>query len=661
MYIRLLDGAAMRRLFGRWWLTGLLVILAALASSMGRAAHAQDDFLDPAEAFVMTSAMSAPDRVAVHFRIAKGYYMYRERFAFTLAPDAALLGQPVFPRGTVKYDPTFDKDLEVYHNGVTIELPLKQGAPGSQTLTVIGQGCADAGLCYPPMNYTVQLVSEPGGYALQGKGVVAQVPPPQDEAPSASSSGSLPAGNAFTMGQVSDVGLASILAQAGWLQVVGLCLLLGVLLTFTPCVLPMVPIVLAVVAGDVHHLQKRSRLRGLGLAAVYVLGVSVVYTALGVAAGLAGAGLAAWLQTPPVLIVFALLLALLGLSMFDVFTVQAPVGLQSALSDRVARIPGGRVGGAFLMGMLSALIVGPCVAAPLAGVLLFISQTGDVALGGSALFAMAWGQGVLLLVLGATSGALLPKAGAWMDGVKRLFGMLLLATAWWMASPLLSPVAMILGWTFLALCGAILLGAFGVGARPDVVLSSRHRMGRAVLRTFGIMLAFWSAMQMVGLAAGGRDVLHPLAPFSGDLIGQAGMGVAAAGQSGQGKPSFVKVSSPAELDRVLAGAEKPVMLDFYADWCVSCIEMERFTFPDPKVAGLMSRMLLVQADVTRNTDDDRALLQRLRLFGPPGIIFFDEQGRPREDLRVIGFKNARDFSAVLERALAGSGSRPTPG
>ena len=437
-------------------------------------------------------------------------------------------------------------------------------------------------------------------------------------------------------------GLASYLAHVGWLKLVGLALLFGALLTFTPCVLPMVPIVLAVVAGDARQRESAGRWRGLGLAACYVLGMSLVYTVLGVAAGLVGASLAAWLQTPWVLALFAVLLALLALAMFDVYTFQAPASLQAGLSERASRIPGGRWGGALLMGMVSALIVGPCVAAPLAGVLLFISQTGDVVLGGSALFAMAWGQGLLLLVLGATSGALIPKAGAWMDGVKQFFGMLLLATAWWMVRPVVPAGLGMLGWAFLGLCSAVLLGV--LRAQAGQAESSASRWWRSVLRAFGLLLAVWSVLLLVGLAGGARDISRPLAPFAATL--QRAGGSAGA----QATPQFTRVHSVAELDQLLAESSRPVMLDFYADWCVSCIEMERFTFSDPAVGQRMSQFLLLQADVTANTAEDQALLKRFKLFGPPGIIFFDRQGKEQPQ-RVVGFQNAERFGASLDRAM----------
>lgn len=652
-----------------------MAFLALAAMSFPSLAQEQEDFLDPAEAFVMSAAMANPTELQVHFRIAPDYYMYRGRFAFEA--DAPVAGEPIFPRGTVEYDPTFDEDMEVYHDQVTIRLPLQAGAPQPQPLRITGQGCANAGLCYPPMTFTLQLIPVEQGYAVQGDGVVESVPPPRDEAQGLA--GRTPAGAGGTAGGLDgvlglgDTGLASHLAGIGWFELVGLALLFGVLLTFTPCVLPMVPIVLAVVAGDARRRGAAGRWRGLGLAACYVLGMSLVYTVLGVAAGLIGASLAAWLQTPWVLAAFAVLLALLALAMFDVYTFQAPAGLQASLSERASRIPGGRWGGAFLIGMISALIVGPCVAAPLAGVLLFISQTGDVVLGGSALFAMAWGQGLLLLALGATSGALMPRSGPWMEGMKQFFGMLLLATAWWMVQPVLPAWLGMLGWAFLGLCSAVLLGAGRANRDPGLEPSSGAGvLWRSVLRAAGLLLAIWSVLLLVGLAGGARDLFRPLAPFTATAVSSAALGPAAQGPAAQSSaaqdpatrgpaapgapapggeaPAFTRVRSVAELDRLVAESNRPVMLDFYADWCVSCIEMERFTFSDPAVAGRMSSFLLLQADVTANTPDDRELLRRFSLFGPPGIIFFDTQGREMAE-RVIGFQNAARFGAVLDQAI----------
>nr|WP_256942807.1 protein-disulfide reductase DsbD [Achromobacter xylosoxidans] len=588
------------------------------------AARAEAEFLDPEKAFVFSAEMVAPETLELRYRVAPGYYMYRERFGITISPiGAATLGEAVYPKGEVKYDPTFEKDMEVFHQDVAIRVPVAAGGQPF-TLTLTAQGCADAGLCYPPMDSSVKLTPVAGGYALAGPGGI----------PAATSGAS---GGLGALVNAGDTGLADALGGLGWVKTAGVFLVLGLLLAFTPCVLPMIPILSSIVVGGAAQ-AKPSRGRGLALAATYVLGMSVVYTALGVAAGLSGAGLAAWLQTPWILTLFAILLAVLALAMFDAFTFQMPAGIQGWLSQRSARIPGGRYTGALVMGALSALIVGPCVAAPLAGALLYISQTGDVVLGGSALFAMAWGMGVPLLIVGASSGALLPKAGPWMDGVKRMFGMLLLATAWWMLIPVVPTWVQMTGWAFLAVVAAVMLRAFD--ALPQGAGAARM-FGKGL----GLLLALAAAAWLIGAASGGRDVLQPLSHLA--ARGDAPAGVAAS----SGEVHFQRVRNSAELDALLAQSRQPVMLDFYADWCVSCREMERFTFTDPGVAQRMSGMLLVQADVTANNADDRALLKRFRLFGPPGIMFFEPGGKELPEARVVGFQDAKRFTESLDKVL----------
>src|SRR5690606_9778384 len=389
---------------------------------------------------------------------------------------------------------------------VLVRLPLLPGREQAFTLAITSQGCADAGLCYPPMTHEITLTPVEGGYAASGAGVVAQLPASAFSA----ASGPREAQGLASALSLGDTGFADYLSGAGWLQVIALCLLLGLLLSFTPCVLPMVPILLAILAGDAAGGKPASRWKGLSLAAAFVLGMSLVYTVLGIVAGLIGASLAVWLQAPWVLAIFALLLLVLALAMFDVFTLQVPTGMQTALNRRLSAIPGGRYGGVFLMGMISALIVGPCIAAPLAGVLLFISQTGDLVLGGTALFALAWGEGLLLLAVGASSGLLLPKAGPWMNGIKRLFGILLLATACEMANSVVPTWLMMLGWAFLAVWSAVMLGAFDA-------LPSGTGVGRLVNKSLGLLLALWAIILVVGVSAGGRDFFQPLAPLTSSM------------------------------------------------------------------------------------------------------------------------------------------------
>lgn len=608
------------------------------------------DFLPPEQAFRFSARAVAPDAIELSWQIAPGYYMYREQFRFVPEPADVMLGKPQLPPGQVKFDQTFDKEVETYRGSVAARLPIPEGTPFE--LTVVSQGCADAGLCYPPVEQKIGIrpASAAGGLPQIDGGTVAR-------------SG----WSAFA--QADDVSLADMLSGSGLVQTVLIFLGLGVLLSLTPCVLPMVPILSAIVVGDAASAGRRPRLRGLGLAAAYVFGMSVVYTAAGLLAALSGVSLASALQTPWVLGTFAVLLALLAMAMFDVFTFQLPSRWQTALSNRVSRLPGGRVTGALAMGAVSALIVGPCVAAPLAGALLYVSQSGDLWLGGAALFALAWGMGLPLLVAGASAGALLPKAGPWMDDVKRFFGMLLLAVAWWMLWPVLPGWVQMAGWSVLAILAASLLHAFDA-------LPAGAGTGRRLMKGVGLLFALAGVLQAVGLASGGRDPLQPLAHIAGPARLPAGAGpeLAPLGGSGPatggdaelwsppqgamsrpvaGPPVFERVRSVAELDALLAASDRPVMLDFYADWCVSCKEMEAFTFPRPEVARRLANLRLVQADVTANNADDRELLRRFKLFGPPGIVFFAPGGKPLGQ-RVIGFQGAERFARVLDEVLAAS-------
>ena len=643
----------------------LTTLVVAFFASTTRAN--QENFLDPEKAFILQAEMADASHVRLRFNIANGYYMYREQFAFKLDTDVVKLGEAKFPVGKVKHDPTFDRQMELFFKEAVITLPISAWPDGVQqspfVLTITGQGCAEAGICYPPMDFIVkmQATTQTIGYLVESPVIT------------------LSFFERLQQGQWSellfggsDVGLADLLSSTGAIEIVLLFFVLGLLLALTPCVLPMLPILSVLLVGEQQHVSKA---RGFALALGYVAGMSVVYTALGIAAGLSGAGLAAWLQTPWVLGFFALLLAILALAMFDVYTLQMPSVIQSRLMAKNSHILGGKMNAAILMGAVSALIVGPCVAAPLAGALLYISQTGDVWLGGSALFAMAWGMGVPLLLMGASAGKLMPRAGSWMEGVKQFFGLLLLATAWWMVTPLLPTWLQILGWAVFAMFAAVLL-------RPFDPLTNEAGLGAVCRKTLGLLLIVLSTVWILGVASGGRSLLQPLNHLSimsnssaatqnvqsvqsslvnsSPSLGQAeGVAVATSSVKKQllgspassAHPSFQRVKTVAELERLLEQSTRPVMLDFYADWCVSCKEMEAFTFVDPRVVQRMSQMLLLQVDVTANNADDRALMKKFRLFGPPGIIFFRPGGQERKDVRVVGFQDSTRFAASLDRAL----------
>ena len=429
----------------------------------------------------------------------------------------------------------------------------------------------------------------------------------------------------------SDLDIARLF-EGNFVLVLGGFFVFGLLLTFTPCVLPMIPILSGIIAGEGKSLN---RARALWLSLAYVLGMAVAYAAAGIAAAFSGSLLAAALQNAWVLGAFALIFVVLALSMFELYELRLPGFLHQRLDSAHRRLRGGRVASVAGMGMLSAVIVSPCVAAPLAGALLYISQTRDVALGGAALFAMALGMGVPLIAVGVSEGALLPKAGAWMESVRRFFGVLLLAVAIWVVSPVMPAGMSMLAWALLLIGSAIFLRALD-SLPPNASGWSRLWKGA------GVAMLVMGVALLVGVLSGSRDPLRPLAGFT-----QRGTSAAV-----MDAVPWVRVASLSELHEKLRAPGRPVMLDFYADWCVSCKEMEAFTFSDPKVRAQLDGMLLLQADVTANSEADRALLKRFSLFGPPGIIFFDAQGREIRGLRVVGYQNAERFLKTLSAATA---------
>ena len=597
------------------------LLLLACSFLLGAApARAEDNYLEPDAAFKFSAHMLDGQTIAVTYEIADGYYMYRERFKF--AATGATLGEPQIPPGKVKFDETFQKSVETYRHSVTIKIPVQ--AAGPFTLKSTGQGCADQGLCYSPQEASAQLTG--GGAAQQGSlpgiGATPQMSLPGSgaalsSAPAAEPAPASAAAPASVPPQTELGGIASVLSGGKLLAIVPAFVLLGLGLAFTPCVLPMVPILSSIIVGEGAQVK---RARGFILSVAYSLGMAIVYTALGVAAGLVGEGLSAALQNPWVLGAFGLLIVAMALSMFGFYELQVPGTLQSRLADASGRQSSGKLAGVFVMGAISALIVGPCVAAPLAGALVYISQTRDVVVGGAALFSMAMGMSIPLLLVGISAGSLLPRAGMWMDAVKRFFGVLMLAMALWLVSPVLPAVVQMLGWTALFL---------GYGCY--LLRSTRHWAAMALGAAFAVL----GAVELVGVASGGRDALAPLAHLGG-------------GAAQQQRLAFKRIKTVAELDAVLAQTGgKTALLDFYADWCVSCKEMEKLTFIDPGVQAKLAGSLLLQVDVTANDDADKAMLKRFHLFGPPGIILFDRNGREIPNSRIIGYQDIGKFSRSL--------------
>jgi thioredoxin:protein disulfide reductase len=589
-------------------MTRLLLLLSLALAAAPAPAVSADDLLEPERAFQFSARALGADALEVTFGIADGYYLYRDRFRFE-APGARL-GPPELPQGERKHDEFFG-DSVIYRKQVRIRVPVAAVASDPLQLVVTSQGCADAGVCYVPMESRATLS-------------LAALRAPPELGPGPRLLPSVPRWSIYA----SDQDIAQLFSGNFILVIAGF-FGFGLLLAFTPCVLPMIPILSTIVAGEGRDLTKA---RALALSASYVLGLACAYAAAGIGAAYSGSLLAAALQNPWVLGGFALVFIWLALSMFGLYDIALPGFLHSPLASAHRRLRGGRVASVAAMGALSAVIVSPCVAAPLAGALLYISQTRDVALGGTALFAMALGMGAPLIAVGVSEGALLPRAGPWMEGIKRFFGVLLLAVAIWIASPVLPALAVMLAWAALFVVAGVFLRAFD--RLPE------NARGAARLAKAGGILALAAGLALlVGALAGSRDPLRPLAGLTG-------------GGAPAARTAFQRVNTLAELDAALRSPGRPVMLDFYADWCVSCKEMEAFTFADARVKAQLERMLLLQADVTGNSDAHKALLKRFSLFGPPGIVFFDAQGREIRGLRVIGYQDAPRFLKTLELARA---------
>jgi len=577
-------------------LIGLLLVGSATACA------AQAELLPPERAFQLSVRAKDENTLIATLTPAKDYYLYRDRISFSVVdPPAVAIAGVSLPKGKAKADPTFGT-VEVFYQPIDAVIDLRRsGSPVEQLkLRATYQGCNEPiGVCYAPIETTVTV-------ALSA------------------------AASAQAAADSSDAGrVRQLFAQSGAWAVVAAFFGFGVLLAFTPCMLPMIPILSGIIVG---HGQAMTRRHALGLSAIYVLGMALTYALAGVAAGLAGTLLSAYLQNPWVLGSFAAIFVLLALSMFGLYELQLPTALQSRLAGAGAGLHGGRVAGVFLMGVLSAVIVGPCVAAPLAGALLYIGQTRDVVLGGTALFSMAVGMGVPLLAVGGTAGTLLPKAGAWTESVMRVFGVAMLAVAVYLVSPVIPVVAQQLLWAALLIVPAIYLHALD----PLPADAPGHRR---LFKGVGVLALVMGVALMVGALAGHREILQPLAGFRG------------ASSAVQRELPFQPVNSLAELDaRLQAVRGRPVMLDFWAEWCVSCKEMDQFTFADPRVQARLKDVVLLRADVTATNADHRALLARFSLFGPPGIVFFDRDGKEL-DFRVIGYQAPERFLASLDRVL----------
>lgn len=589
------------------WSVVTWMVLGALA---GLPAHAEQQYLQAEEAFRLSVSKQPDGQVRLTWDISKGYYLYRKQMKIEVDPAGS--PQPInWPAGTVKTDEFFGES-EVYHDQVSVLVKV----PDAQALTLTWQGCADAGLCYPPQSKRVSLA----GVAFtpaSATGEAADSPKPA---------------GADTFGEDQDLADRLSRLHLGWMVLVFFGL--GLLMTFTPCVLPMVPIVSSLVAGS-----GASPKRGFVLSLSFVLPMALTYAGVGAAAALAGANLQAVLQNPWVLGTFALIFAVLALAMFGFFELQLPVFLRNRLHSASQSQRGGTVAGAASMGVLSALLVGPCMTAPLAGALLYIGNTGDVVTGALVLFAMGLGMGVPLLLVGTLGARLLPRPGDWMNRVKALFGFVLLGTAIFFLGRVL-PGSLVLG-----LWGAWLLAmALSLLAMVKKLDTDRARL---FSRYAALLLGLWGSAMVVGSAGGGQDLLRPLA--FGDAVGRSA--ATNAGRSFMAR--FQALPSQLGLDARLAEAGQLgqwTLVDFYADWCVSCAVIEREVFADLRVQQALSGMQLLRPDVTANNANDQALMSAHQILGPPTMLLIGPDGKERRSERIIGELSADEFLARLARA-----------
>ncbi len=590
---------------------------------------AEDELLDPEEAYRLSATIEDGTHLRLYWSIAEGTYLYQDKIALSIADNAtATLGEIKLPEAQIKQDSVRPDgtigDVAVYHDEIDLSVALVRKATqaGEITLEARYQGCAEIGVCYPPISkqFTLALPAISSAQA-------SETPDISSAAPVASASEP-----ASELDQITDT-----LKSGSTLPVVGVFFLLGLGLAFTPCIFPMIPILSGIIAGQGDRITTQ---KAFTLSLVYVLAMAITYTAAGVLAGLFGENLQAYFQNPWIISTFASIFVLLALSMFGFYDLQLPSSLQSRLAEVSNRQQGGSLTGVAIMGFLSALIVGPCVAPPLAGALIYIGQTGDALLGGLALFALSMGMGAPLIAIGTSAGKLLPRAGSWMDAVKAVFGVALLGVAIILLERIIPADIALLLWGILLIVSAIYMGAL---RHLEIEASGWQKLWKGL----GFVFLVYGTLMLVGAASGGKDTLQP-------LRGIAVAGGSAATQGHQGL-QFKRIKSVEDLQRevALASSEgRPVMLDFYADWCVSCKEMEKYTFSDPQVIGALAGTRLLQADVTANDEVDQALLQgHFGLPGPPAIIFYGKDGKERRNYRLVGFKSAREFSDHVNRAI----------
>jgi thiol:disulfide interchange protein DsbD len=568
-----------------------------------------NDGLPPSqdEAFQFDMAVQDPQTLLARFTVAAGNYLYRDKIKFEISGTHPIqILHFELPEGKNKIDEIFGP-TDVFFDDIDIQLPLNR-SPQQQniSLTVHYQGCSETfNICYPPTKKIIELVLPASNTSLVDKAntqVLSSTPLLSEQDRLAQS---LANDNLFTI-LISFFGL-------------------GLLLAFTPCVFPMIPILSSIIVGEGKDITTR---RAFILSLVYVLAMSLTYTVAGLLTGLLGANLQTMLQNPWVISSFSALFVVLSLSMFGLYELQLPQGIQDRLHRISHNQTGGKLAGVALMGLLSGLIVGPCLAPPLAGALVFIGQQGDPLLGASALFSLSMGMGIPLLVIGTSAGSLLPKAGPWMDGIKSVFGVLMIALAIWLLERIIPGWVALLLWGSLLIVSAVYLGALNS-------LSMVSTGWEKLLKGFGLIILVYGSLLIVGSASGSQNVWQPLTALTSPSFNT--------GENQHGV-KFIQIDNLTELEQQLSRSTRPVMLDLYADWCTECKTMEMTTFKDPTVVAALANTTTLQLDMTDNTAEHKALLKKFSIFGPPTILFFDSQGDEYSQYRLIGGLDAQDFS-----------------
>jgi thiol:disulfide interchange protein DsbD len=615
----------------------LLLPLSAAAAELGSAngddwLTEEEEFLKVDEAFRLTTSINAKGDLYANWQMPDGYYLYRHQFEFEARNGEVTLGDASIPQGKPKVDDWFG-EVEVYYHQAEAVVPLTGLGTSNVEIGVSYQGCADAGLCYPPE--TKWFVYD-GSQVVSTAEFAAAVPESRtgSQASTVSNDETSQADAGSAVPSTEEQQLAGVLASENLLIALAVFFIAGVGLAFTPCVFPMVPILSTIIVGEGEGISKG---RAFSLSLAYVLGMAITYAIVGTLVGLFGAelNLQAALQSTPVLVFFAIVFVLLSLSMFGFYELQLPQSWQNKLNEVSQKQQGGKHPSVFVMGSLSSLVVSPCVSAPLAGALIYISNSGDAVLGGTALLALGLGMGVPLMVVGGTGGHWLPRAGAWMDGVKAVFGVLLLGVAIWLVERIIPASATMALWAALLLGTAVYLGVLDFSPKQGIA-----QFGKAV----GAMGFLWGVLLMIGAASGAEDPLKPLARLTASGAG--------AEASRPAEQEWVAVKSLADVQAKIAASDRPVILDLYADWCISCKVMERSVFPVERVAEKLAQFTLLRADVTENDETDRALLSYYGLFGPPSLVFFAADGSELSEVRIQGEVGADALSTHLGAVLA---------